>query len=134
MDELWRWQADADGLVYADPYGLLPVELLQQFALRFARVDQLLCVTATGYKRFRTAATPRYLQRDVQVIGKRYAWVREPVKGDAWQQTMIFLTNWNGWPHLKQLGFWSLASPEGRALMDRLNYSKPEMQAREQDE
>lgn len=128
IDRLWQQQRNPYGLVYADPYGRLPVTLLMQFADRFKRVDQLLCVAATGYKRFRQGPAPHYLERDIQMIDKRHVWVRETRKGDAWHQTMIFLTNWDEWPHLTKLGFWPLKSPEGRAIMDRLNYSENERQ------
>lgn len=118
------------GLAYADPNGMidLPLEPMASLAERFPQMDQLVNISATTYKRVRLAGQhPRYLLGDLKKIKKSVAMVREPV--GRWQWTMVFLTNWAKAPEYKRAGFWRIDTPEGRDIVDRVNFSKSEREA-----
>lgn len=117
------------GLAYGDGNGKsdTPIGPLVALAERFPRVDLLLNVTATGYKRARGAnPDASYLLDDLRPILKAHRMIREPVS--EWQWTMLFLTNWAGAPEFGERGFRRLGSSAGREIADRVNFSKREAQ------
>lgn len=117
----------AFGLVYADPNGqALPLAVLQQLAqpAQLDRLDFLAYVSATNYKRRLGAncADARYLEDELRALGKPHIWIREPMAQHQW--TFAICSAWAKLPVPKRLGFHRLDSPEGRAVMDRLNLSQ----------
>lgn len=127
FEERARPWSGAYGVIYADPNGTrLPVEPMRSLAasraLRF--VDCLAYISATNYKRVRAAhGTGIYLEDDLRAIGKRFIWLREPVGRHQW--TFVLMTNWARYPHYGA-GWYRLDTPEGQAVMDRLNLSQRE--------
>jgi three-Cys-motif partner protein len=127
-------RGDWYGLVFADPNGTRPaVEALRHFYAdgRFYRVDLLIYVSATlAYKRIRGAGLDdAFLLEDLQRIGKRVTMLRRPTGPQQW--TFALLTNWANAPLLKTLNFVRADSPEGREVLDSLNYTSREREARE---
>lgn len=120
------------GMIYADPYGKNDLPLGPMIALSkipvLQRVEILINVGATTYKRTRGAGrtlqwgerSRRYLFDDLALIQRRYLWIREPVRQLQW--TMILATNAPKLRMSRELGFHRSDTPEGQALIDRLNY------------
>lgn len=130
--EVWGGKRPFFGLIYADPYGakgangpgLLPMEALSRVPC-LSRVEILINVSATAYKRARRAgAMETYLFADLAPIKRAHRWIREPV--GRWQWTMILATNTPRLTLTRSLGFHRSDTPEGAALIDRLNISAHE--------
>ena len=132
---------DHHGLIFVDPNGefcyelpggktQLPIATLKEIAaLRsFYRVDILVNVGATAYKRMRGAGlSNRTLEADLLAIGKRGVLIRTPRGSSQW--AMALLTNWPDMPAWKNAGFAPISSPAGRATLDALSRSYDEAQA-----
>jgi hypothetical protein len=126
----WRF-----GLVYWDGNAdvRLPVAAIRSITQTrcFKPVDVLTYVAATARKRVigKGLEAPRLLD-DLEAIGKRYIWVREP-QGD-WQWTFALLTNWADLPDFKRDRFYRTDTPKGQAIMERLNWTTRELKGRYQ--
>jgi hypothetical protein len=118
------------GLVYADPNGQidLPLGPMRLLAERFPRVDQLVNVGATTYKRTRGAGlSDAYLLDDLETVHKRHRLLRRVV--GRWQWTMALLTNWPNAPEFSQIGFRKSTSAEGQQISRDINFSSKELSA-----
>ena len=118
----------AFGLVYADPNAtLLPIAAIRSLvhAPRRSRIDVLIYVSATTYKRVVGAGfrVGRLLD-DLAAIGKRHVWLREPTGRHQW--TFAILSDWDGHPEFRNIGFHRLGTPGGDALALRLNFTTSE--------
>lgn len=121
------------GLGYGDGNGKTdaPFGPMAALAARFPRVDLLLNVNATIYKRLRGAnPSAGFLLDDLSVIKKAQRLIREPVGIHQW--TMVFQTNWDRPPEFGEIGFRRLDSDEGRRIAGTVNFSKPERRGRGQ--
>lgn len=119
------------GLVYHDPNGVkdsgdnkqLNLELLKRLSgdKRFARVDILIYVSATNWKRWVTyMGTHRNLVDEI--LGnarKEYGLVHELETAHQW--TFLYLTNWDKIRDWQNERFYRLDSSEGRAIIDKMN-------------
>lgn len=118
----------AYGLAYGDGNGKTdaPFAPMADLASAFPRVDLLLNVNATVYKRQRGGdPAAGFLLDDVSGIRKAHRLIRKPVGIHQW--TMVFQTNWSGAPEFGQIGFRNLRSAEGRAIAEKVNFSKREI-------
>lgn len=124
------WRGPFMGLTYFDPNGdPLDVSLLNRIVepQYFGKLDILAHITANGaYKRTRHLHSERFLSRDLDAIDKSKQFIRRP--RDAWQWTFVHLTNWAKAPPLNRIDFVALESPEGRAVLDLLDFSRSERQ------
>jgi hypothetical protein len=112
----------AYGLAFSDPNGRddLALDALRAIAKRFPKVDFLLNLGAMNWKRIRSVGKPgRFLHEDLAQIPKRYIFVRRPVGPNQW--TMFLFTDYKDAPRLKKLGFFDIASPEGEAILRKLD-------------
>lgn len=118
------------GSLYADPTGTEPPwSLLQLFADRYPRIDLIIHLSATNYKRKRGEAKTRgvalpNLQDCIKDIPKRYWIIREPESMHQW--TFLIGINWKDYPDYKRLGFVKLESRRGQAVFEKLVYTKRE--------
>jgi hypothetical protein len=116
------------GLGYGDGNGKDDAPFVPMAALadRFPQVDLLLNVNATIYKRLRGANPDAgYLLDSLGGIAKKHRLIREPVGIHQW--TMVFQTNWATAPEFSQIGFRRLSSPDGRRIVEQVNFSKREV-------
>lgn len=127
--EIWDSNRPFFGLIYADPYGLrdLPIGPMQALsrARALRRVEILVNVSATAYKRVRRAGQPGgYLFDDLASIERAHRWIREPA--GQWQWTMMLATNTPAFKPLGRLKFHDVRSTEGSRLLTVLNLSAGE--------
>lgn len=119
------------GLVYVDPNGALPIELLERASQHpfFNRIDFLLNVSATAYKRM-AQSSERILQL-LQKIDKKRWLIREPDNHSGWQWTMLFGTQMKGdqLPKLEKIGFHRLVALQGMEILKHLQFTKEEKAA-----
>ncbi|MFC1959830.1 hypothetical protein ACFLYO_03880 [Chloroflexota bacterium] len=124
------------GSLYADPSGTEPPwELLQQFANQYPRIDLIVYLSATNYKRIRGEARTRgiqvpNLQDRIKDIAKKNWIIREPEGMHQW--TFLIGTNWQSYPDYKRLGFVKLESKRGKAVFEKLVYTEREQHDRRQ--
>jgi three-Cys-motif partner protein len=119
------------GLIYADPNGIPPFDMLRKAARcpGCQRVDILI--------RFSGAALKRNPDRGKLVdhlkgINKKYWLVQRPIESDKWQWSFLLGSNWPEFPQWESRGFYRIASPEGREILDQLNYTSEELEQRDQ--
>lgn len=119
------------GMIYADPNGAIPD--LQSIAALLSTnecrcVDVLLQIAANdAYKRPRCAWPDKESLRAVmQTIGKDGWLIRAKQPGDKAQWTFLLGTWWRGMPQWKKQGFHWVDSPEGKAILDELDYTRAE--------
>ena len=132
----WRF-----GLIYTDPIrDEIPYELLNQAVSKFQRVDLLSYFSATQYKRRRggdqrlNGNSDRPLVSDhILAVRKKFAMIRKPHTGDAWQFSFVLWTNWDRFPVWTKAGFYRVDSPEGQAILDQLDLTRSEYNARGQE-
>lgn len=128
------FQPNTYGLIYSDPIrDEIPHELLNKAAKNLPRVDLLAYVAGTQYKRRRGAAAPRgvelpYLSDHIKAIDKRHVLIRQPL--GQWQWTFLLWTNWTSFPDWEQRGFYRLDSPQGKRIVERLDFSEKEQHER----
>lgn len=129
-----RLRFDTDcGIVFHDPNGVqdLQLDALRPFAR--TRLDVLIYYSATAHKR---AAKSCYADKigytmieDILRSGIKTHWlVRAP--RTRWQWTFIIGTNWSRFPSWKKAKFYALESPEGRAAIERCQYTTAEQTQR----
>lgn len=118
--------SERHGIIYSDPIGdPIPVDLFNQAADRFPRVDLLAYVAANSqYKRKGGSARTRWLADDIAAINKRVVLIRRP--HTAFQWTFILWSNWTDLPEWEKRGFYRLDSPTGRQILDQVNLTARE--------
>jgi len=119
------------GLIHSDSNGaMLDVDLINRI-LHHPKLEKLdvlsYLAAAADYKRRWTYHPDRHFRSDIAAIEKRYGWVRR--REVSWGQWIYLAqSNYDGLPNAKALGFISTVSPEGEALLTRLDLSKRERQ------
>lgn len=116
------------GLLFADPNGGHPNwESIGKFFKHknHRAIDVMLYLSATGIKRISRSidSMPR-LKEGMDIIGKSYWLVREPI--DAHQWTFLVGSNWVDLPEWQRRGFYRIDSTKGSAILDRLHYTASE--------
>jgi hypothetical protein len=124
-------QIDVYGLIFWDyPKGIeIPAAALNRINKFYPRVDVLLYLPTTGYKR---TGNGNYIPYSLDTIGKRYIAIREPETRTGWRWVFYFLTNWKQHP-LLDLRMWArLDSPEGQAWQDMATRTNEERKRRDE--
>lgn len=118
------------GLVYSDESGHVPpFDLLAELSKhpRTRIIDVLIYYSAATHKRARCAGCVKgkeSLVDSLKRINKAVWIVRKPRNKHQW--TFLLGTNWGDFPQWKKRGFYSVESPEGAEILERLNYSADE--------
>lgn len=115
------------GCVFCDPNGPSGIrwDLLADFAAVYKRIDIVIHMAATTYKRVRIVHHPRPLLSDqLAKIGKGTTIVRKPNSKAGW--TIIILSSWDRFPGYKKLGFHNANTEEGNAILEELTYTVEE--------
>ena len=123
------------GLIYVDPSGDLPdFDTLACLAERFPRVEILIHIAAAIVKR--RSQAHNIPERLVDLIGKipKPHWlIRKARRGDKHQWTFLMGTGDNElFKGLKREQFHPVDSPEGRRILEQLNYTQQELFERRQ--
>lgn len=123
--------AYAYGMIYSDTNGVPPFDLLADLSRnpKLRRVDFLIRYTGAGVKR-----AGYKLLDELAKIDKGYWIVRDLDSHDRWQWTFLLGLNWDGLNVMGRHGFHYAHSDQGRAIVERLHYTKPELQALRQPE
>lgn len=120
VDHLGKIHKRVHGLVYADPNGgALPIQAMRRIAAVARKIDFLVYASAAGNKRI-----GRPMIDDLRSVGRKHLLVREPLGQHQW--TFVIMTDWADFPVLKAQSFHNIASPEGAAIAERLNWSTRE--------
>ena len=110
------------GLIYADPNGLVPFDLLQKAAQALPVCDVLIHGGATAHKRqyFQPKnPLPFNFEEMLDTIPKKYWLVRHTY--GVWQMTFLLGSNWEVMPRkLAGQGFYDRQSAEGQAIIRRM--------------
>jgi three-Cys-motif partner protein len=123
----------AMGLLFADPNGAPDWNAINAITScqQYERLDVLVNVNATSIKRCRTSPKHRHkyvsLREYLDGLRKRYLYVWTPHKSNCWQFALIFASNWKDFPEFGKSKFWRCDKPEGREVLDRLNYTQKEL-------
>jgi len=125
-DIVQDWPNYTFGLIYVDPNGVPPFALLADLSKnpKLARVDFLIRYTGSGVKR-----AGYKLLDELSAIQKQHWIVRDLDEHDRWQWTFLLGLNWGGLNTMKGQGFHYASSPKGEAIINRLHYTKPELEA-----
>jgi hypothetical protein len=124
------------GLIYHDPNGMPSFDLLRDLSKQpnFAKVDILLRISGTNYKRIRngtkavsnTISYPN-LKDQLKSINKRQWIVRDIIDPDPFQWTFLFGTNWTEYKDWESQGFYKVESSKGAAILNRISYTLKEL-------
>ena len=121
------------GLLYSDPNGVPDFDMLAKVSRmpQMAKIDILLRFSATSVKR-KGSQTGERLIEHLKKINKRH-WILQSVeKGDPWQWTFLLLLNSDCLNPMRNLGCYYGRTEEGQRILEILNYTKEELQTREQ--
>jgi len=113
------------GLIYSDPNNHeIPFDTLTKFCLNYPRMEILIHVSATCFKR---VAQHGYsgLFDQLSGLNKKYWFVREPA--NTWQWTFLFGTNWNSFKDYHDVGLYNANSEKGQTIIERLSKTKSEI-------
>ena len=135
FDVVKRIPADAYGICFSDPncghadsvFG--PLEVLNEVASRWPRVDIVAYLSATNIKRIRASFGGKHLIDQVRSIHKRFVRIRKPSGRHQW--TFILLTGWKDFPEWRKEGWVNLDSPLGLTYLEQLDETSKERRARE---
>jgi len=119
------------GLIYSDPIkDPIPVETFNAAARYLPRVDLLAYVIANDqYKRANGGGALRgRVADDIAAINKKHVLIRK--ESARHQFTFILWTNWTQFPPWTARGFHSITSPAGKAILDRITYTRAELAER----
>jgi three-Cys-motif partner protein len=120
------------GLIYSDPYGIPPFEVLRVFTRLpcFFRTDILTYLSATAHKRAFFSPIhdeDRRIDDHLRTLGKRFIMVREPRSEHQW--SFALGTNAANFPEVKDRGFYNINSPRGRHILTVLRHKNLELEA-----
>lgn len=131
IDEiLSRIPVKSYGLLYMDPNGL-PVdfiELLSKVCLSHKRLDIMIRYPARAQKRCRYQGKG-FLIDIIDAVTKEKWLIREPVKGDRWEWTFLFGSNFtqlNDWANER---FYSINTPKGKQILSDLTFTRKEIES-----
>jgi len=114
------------GTIYADPNDLPPFDLLAEASNNpnAQRIDMLVYLSATNYKRVRKVWGRDYLTDALAKINKKVWLVSAPVGRSQW--AFLFGTNYDKYSDYRAIQFYRVDSPEGAAVLERLTYTTDE--------
>lgn len=120
------------GMIYADPNGEPPFELLSEVSRlsQCKRLDILIYASGTTIKRKRGAHNGRSLVEYMGGIDKSHWLVRDHKSKHQW--TFLLGTNWPDYPGLNKIDFHSTASDKGMRILAELNLTEQERKAQKQ--
>lgn len=123
-DNQWKY-----GLLYVDPNGTIldGVETIGAFLSALPRIDVLVNVAATTYKRCRKAFADEerpYLTDHLALLGKKFLHVREPYHHFQW--AFCLGTNWADHPEFRSRGFYDVRSLQGAKILQKLDLTTRE--------
>lgn len=128
---LERWNAKrwTYGMIYADPNGCPPFDLLADVSQdpRCEQIDILIYASATSIKRARGAWGKDNLDAGRSKIAKKHWLIQEPRGQPQW--TFLLGTNWDGYSGHAKIKMHTLKSQEGLAIYERLNLTDAEIKA-----
>lgn len=116
------------GFIYSDPISdPIPVSTLNEAARHLPRVDLLAYVIANDqYKRANGGGGRRgRVADDIAAVRKTHTLIRR--ESSAHQFTFVLWTNWTRFPAWTARGFHPAVSTPGKAILDRINYTKAEL-------
>jgi len=131
-DIIAQWpKQNAYGLIYADLNGIPPFDLLALLGTdpRLAKIDFLIRCNSLAIKR-----NGGGLLDELARINKKFWIVRALDDHDRWQWSFLLGLNWDGLKAQEYRGFHYATSETGRAILERMHYTKPELQAIQQPE
>ena len=125
-----------NGIVFHDPNGVDDFNIDALRVFQSSRLDLVVYYSAAAHKRVyhapRTCKAAPYLIHAILESGiKKYWLVRQP--RDKWQWAFIIGTNWSGFPEWRKHGIYQTTSPEGRAIVEKLHYTRKELAAMYQE-
>jgi len=118
--------AKSYGVVYVDPSNAdLPVDVLQEYAAAFPKVDILINLACTSHKRLKDSDDYERLNDTLARIGKTRWAIREPLDRRQW--AMLLGANWQ--PAHPPSGDWRyLDTEQGRQWFERIVYTREELE------
>ena len=118
----------AYGLIFHDPNDLVDFDLLGRLyeQPQTQKVDLLIYMSATTWKRYRTGSSKRIASLIVELgrINKRYWIVRDPRGKHQW--TFLLGTNWQDFPYWERGGFYRVDGREGSRVLAKLSETSEE--------
>lgn len=118
------------GVLYSDPNGIPDFEMLAEVSQHpsLSRVDILIRYAASSLKRNRHNIDSKKMLDYLAEINKKHWIVREMERGDGWQWTFLLGLNWDGLKDWKSQGFHYAHSKQGKEIVEKLNYTRQEIQ------
>lgn len=122
-------KAQPYGIIYADPNGMPPFELLAEVSQcpQCRVLDILIHCSATTLKRFRGAFGGKNLMEHLGAIQKSDWLIRDPEGTGKQQWTFLFGTNWPDYPEYKRIKLHNIKGREGKAILAGLTYTQAEL-------
>ena len=113
------------GMVYSDPNGLPPFELLRSisFLPTMKFIDILIHVGATTVKRL-LFKHEMHLSDYLRPFNKK-TWLVQDPEG-KWQWSFLLGTNWEGFPKYSKERFYRIESEDGRRIFKKLDMTNEE--------
>lgn len=119
------------GLLFIDPTSPseFDFESIIGFCAKRQMQDVLIYFSATNQKRVSVQSPHIHLSLEeiLKDIDKKHWWIREPLFKDASQWTFLFGSNYEGWGHIKSIGFHNIMSPEAQKFFETLCLTKQEV-------
>lgn len=128
-----RW---TQGMLYHDPNGAFNDKLISMFTMHpFMQSIEVLINCHTNILK-RTAAIKkivksrdqRTLEQRINVIKKKYWFIRSPYGKQAW--SFLLGTNWDHFPEFKNDEMFDKDTEKGKIIFDELNLTKPKFIAK----
>lgn len=111
------------GLLYIDPNGTPDFDALCQFSRVRPRMDILISVTATGYKR--SGKVELHLDEWLRRIGKQYWLIRKPYT--SWHWTFLFGSDYSGFNKAyKGIEVEPVTGDLGKEWLEQVSYTQME--------
>lgn len=123
------------GLLYCDPPQDEDTfdrsfELMTYASERYSRLDLMLYVSATNLKRIRAYKGTPFLSERFKPINKKH-WAIRRLR-DQQQYTFLIGTNYIEWAEWHNRGFFKIASPQGKQILEKADLTNDELKKRYQ--
>lgn len=123
MEMAYRKDRNQFGLLYIDPNGIPDFDALCQFSRVRPKMDILISVTATGYKR--SGKAELHLDEWLRRIGKQHWLIRKPYT--AWHWTFLFGSDYAGFNKAyKGIEAEPVTSDLGKEWLEQVSYTPSE--------
>lgn len=112
------------GLLYIDPNNTPDIPMLKECSTLMQSIDFLI--------RFNSTAGKRIINDKIRItsildsVDKKFWLIRRPMKGDRWQWTFLFGTNFPDLKEWKNEGFFLTNSDKGKDLINHFEYTNSE--------